>query len=97
MSGVRKITSDSSGRPSTSQVEGLPLLIGGLPSLEVVELRLDTKVDSYICELLGYVMGWLPVLKVFTVQVSESKLCDGSASHFQQFFRSLISSGSTVL
>ncbi|PXF47297.1 hypothetical protein BWQ96_02910 [Gracilariopsis chorda] len=96
MSCVRKIMNDPSGRPTSFQVEGLPLLISDLPSLEVLELRLDTKADSYICEILGYITTWLPMLKVFTLQVSDSRLCDESASHFQQFFRSLISSDSRL-
>lgn len=94
---VRKIMNDPSGRPTSFQVEGLPLFIRDLPSLEVLELQLDTKADSFICEILGYIVSWLPMLKVFTLQVSEgSKLCDESAMHFKQFFQSLIASDSKL-
>ncbi|CAN8073464.1 unnamed protein product [Agarophyton chilense] len=89
---VRTIMNDPLKAVPFFPVERLPVLMYDLPSLEVVELHLNTEADKYICELLGNMVEKLEHLKSFTVRVIDTILCDGNANSFNQMFQCLIES-----
>lgn len=87
---IRKIVSDRCTRANDFPVEGLLHFIGDCASLEVLELRLDSEADMYLCEVLGYVVSGLPSLKVLRLEVLETKLTDDKAEHFKELFEKVI-------
>ncbi|KAI0564906.1 hypothetical protein FGB62_22g827 [Gracilaria domingensis] len=90
---IRTIANDPLDVIPYFPVEGLNWFLGDLPSLEVLELYLNTEADAYICETLGYVVDDLPCLKSFTVQVLETTLRHENLENFKRLFQSLLRSG----